>query len=212
MAKVSTYPVNTTPALTDRLLLLDDPAGSPAINTVALSYIQPTLNRSRLVFYTNTAKTIVNSSSETTLLETATVGSYTFAANSFAANDYIRIRATGTLNTIGSPGDLTLNAKFGSQVIATSNAVTLVASQVSVNTLFELEIICLSPGASGSFVVEGYYISGDGNGTRISLSNGGTAVTVDSTVALTFNLTGQFSVADPSNILNTRIISAERIY
>lgn len=212
MTDVLDLTATTSLSNTDILYTVVDPSGTPLDRKATVQTMGVATNKVRIPFLTNTVKTITNTTSETTMLDTASTGSYTFAANTFAALYTLRVSAKGTLNTIGSPGNITIKGKFGSTLIVTSGAVALAANQSSVNYNLELDISCVTAGVSGTFRVEGYLLYGDGNGTRINLTNAGNTVTVDTTISEAFNLTAQFSVADPSNTLNTVIVIGERMY
>lgn len=209
MPKLSTYPVNTTPALTDRIAMIDDPAGSPAVQLIAISTLADLINHNRLVYLCNDITTIANDSTEQSLLTTADVGSATLAAAYFTANKTLIAELYGVLSCIGSPGNITVKAKLGSTVIASTGTVALQASQVNQGWGIRLMISCAVPGASGSFNVQGEFVYGAG--FRLPMANLN-LVTVDTTVSKVFGVTGQFSTADPGNILNTHLRSVEAVY
>lgn len=208
MSKVSEYPVNTTPALTDRVLLLDDPAGTPAINTVAISYLQSLANRTRVAFSCVTLKTITNTNAETTMLDTASVGSYTFAANTFAVNDLYRITAAGSMSTSASPPELNIKAKFGSTVLATTGSTALTGNLSNAKWDIDLLLGCTTIGASGAFWVMGKFTYASTVLPLYSLNQ----VTVNTTTSQAFNLTAQWNETDSTDILNTMLLVGEKTY
>lgn len=211
MTNVTDLTVTSTLASTDIIYTVVDPSGTPLDRKATVQTVSNKVNQLGTVFLCNEVKTITNSSAETTMLGTIGVGSYTNAANAFAVFSTQHVSAKGTLATIGSPGNITLKAKFGSTVLVSSGAVALVASQVDVGWNLELDISCVSIGGSGTFFVEGYFIYGDGNGKRIPLANLNTVI-ASTIVSQAFSLTAQFSVADPGNTLNTMILYGRKVY
>lgn len=200
----------TTLALTDVTYVVVDPAVTPLDRQATLQTVSNIVNQGRIAYLCNNVQTLDNSSAETTILNnTADVGSLAFAANYFSANKTVRVSAYGILNSIGSPGNLTIKGKFGSTVLATSGAVALQASQVNAGWRLDLVICCLTAGVSGTFTIQGELVYGAG--FRLPMP-AVAAVTIDTTAAQTFNLTGQFSVADPSNSISNYFTMIERMY
>lgn len=210
MSDILDLTLATTLALTDVIYVVVDPAGTPLDQQATLQTVSNITNQERIAYLCNNVQTLDNSSAETTILNnTADVGSLAFAANYFTANKTVRVTAYGTLSSIGSPGNLTMKGKFGATILATSGAVALQASQTNAGWRLDLVICCIAAGVSGSFTVQGELVYGAG--FRLALP-AVAAVTVDTTATQTFNLTGQFSVADPGNIINNLFTMIERSY
>jgi hypothetical protein len=209
MSKLTEYTANTTPALTDIMMVVDDPGGTPLTQKITLSSLLDFFQQQTVIYLSNNVNTISSTTSETTMLGSADVGSLVFAAGYFTVNKTVKITLYGTLATIGVPGNLTVKTKFGSSVLASTGAVALQASQTDVGCRLEVLLNCVSVGASGSMFIEGEFVYGDG--FRLPLVNLN-VITIDTTGALTLNVTGQFSVNDPAQTLNTILGMVERIY
>lgn len=135
---------------------------------------------------------LTNSSAETTLLPSSgsISGSLTIPANTFSAGKVARLKLWGTI-TDGYGQTLTLRVKLGSAVL-TFNLV-----QANPNDIWEVDvdIVCRSTGSSGSFYAIGTCLAFNTN-TRYPNSN---SVTLDTTSAMTFDFTGQWSGASANN-------------
>jgi hypothetical protein len=163
------------------------------------------------IAFTQTATvSVANTTTETTLLGSGT-GSLTLAGGSLVPGRTLRFRASGFYGSTSSPGNLTVNVKLGSVAVLTATN-ALVASVSNQWWSLDAEITCRSTGASGSVM---------GNAC-VLLRNAAPAlavigwemvntspVTVDTTGALTVDLTATFTVQSSSNTISCTNASLE---
>lgn len=156
---------------------------------------------------------VANTTDETTMIG-ASIGDIDILANTLKAGDVIRLKATGLINTTGTP-DGTIRIYLGSTVVATST-VTLTSLT---DNYFEAEIDLTvrtittitetgSIYASGKTVVQSP--SGFGNLVGRAIYTA-TDIEVDTSVDNILNATYQFSVADPENNITVRSFIVERL-
>lgn len=156
---------------------------------------------------------VVNTTDETTMIGSS-IGGLDILANTLKIGDVIRLKATGIINTTGTP-DGTIRIYLGSTLIAEST-VTLTSLT---DNYFEAELditvrtitSILGTGsvyASGKTVVQSP--SGFGNLVGRAIYTA-TDIEVDTSVDNTLNATYQFSVADPENNITVRSFIVERL-
>ena len=169
------------------------------------------------VFNMLTSKTITDSTSETSILNTdATVfyGTNVLAASTAAtamlvAGKKFRFTAKGTIATDSSAGILTARMKLGSTVIASHSGFTLKNSISEPNVLnIESTFTIRTQGASGTVIGSGMMTSDDelasgggGGGNHFfGIFNNG-SLTLDTTSDKVFDFTFQFGTASANNII-----------
>lgn len=164
-------------------------------------HVAPTLKQ--VPIFTQTADvTVANTTSELTLLGSG-IGSLTLPANFFYPGRSIRVKLWGYFTNAGNP-TMTMSLKLGSTIIATTGVSTM-GPNVS-TTLQENEILltCRSSGATGKIMAQGRCICG----TVIMGWVNTAEATIDTTQALTIDVTNTWGTASASNsitITNTII-------
>ena len=162
------------------------------------------------LLYANTSvpagNTVANTASETNF-----ASNYAIAANTLRVGDVIRITAFGLYGSDAiTPGTITLKAKAGSVVLATTGAITNVAALTNRGWMLQVSATVISLGASGTVEVQGV------GGLSTALSTAAIAdmenaavVTVDTTAALTIQASVEMSVADTDNTVTLRSFVVE---
>lgn len=161
--------------------------------------------------YTNTifAQTanavITNTTTETSAIGTG-VGSTTLPANFFStAGKTIRIEGAGIYSAAAiAPGNLVINVKLGSVIIATTTLGAILSGASSLGYEFECKITCRTAGTSGTVMTTGNIdYASTSTGTRLfgDLNNSGAVSTINTTVTQTLNVTVTWATASASNIV-----------
>jgi hypothetical protein len=141
-------------------------------------------------------------------------GKYTLPANFLAdAGQALRIRAMGRIsNIVTTPGTLTLRMKFGSIVVATSQAMQLNAvAKTNVTWILDWDLTLRTPGSgtAATFMHSGQWQSESVVGSPVPASGGAGAFTIpaatpavgtgfDSTVSNVIDLAAIFSLTGNS--------------
>ncbi len=148
--------------------------------------------------------TIANTTTETSILGASQANSTkTIEAGLARVGRVFLIRLWGSVGTSGTP-TLRLRLKLGSTTIADTGAVTMANNIAPTLGNFYLEAVVTvrAIGPSGVLHVFPLKVSYNvTNGGAMNQFSVATAPTVDLTVAQTFDLTAQWSVADPANTL-----------
>lgn len=140
---------------------------------------------------------VANTVVETTLFGSG-VGSLTFPANFFYVARAIEIDLTGIMGTTGTP-TLQLKVKLGGSTLIDTTALTMPSGITNRQWRLWALITCQAEGASGSFRGQGRFErhqSTDG-----APSTAGT--TLDTTGALTLDVTATWGTANASNTIQT---------
>jgi len=183
---------------------LANPAGSP----VLLHYDGTSWRRSgtpnplRYVAIASSAA-IANSMAETAFDKT-----FSIPANSLAVGDVLRVRASGAFGFTGTPA-ITLRLKLGSVALMTlQRSLTGAAGSV---WMIDAQAVVRSIGAGGTVM------PGDGRSafrqsaevTSYGFEAGIATVAVDTTAALTAQITAQWSVSNVSNTINLHAMTLD---
>lgn len=152
------------------------------------------------------------STTPTSLLQNQ--GKYVFGAGQIAnIGQRFVARALCRLSSAAStPGNLTLDLRYGSTVIATTQALALATSQTNITLRLELELICRAVGASASFMVGGEVKSASLTGGPLILVPASAPVvgnTFDSSQAGALDFFGTFSASSGSNSITCHGFSLE---
>lgn len=166
--------------------------------------------------FTGTADAVVtNTTTETSAIGTGT-GSKTILANSLFAGRTIRIEGGGVYSAAAiAPGNLTVNVKFGSTVIATVVLGSILSAASTLGFQFDCDIVCRTIGATGTLMTSGsidYASSTLGARLFGDLNNGGVVTTVDTTVNQVLDVTVTWQTASTSNILKTTYTTVEVLW
>jgi hypothetical protein len=155
---------------------------------------------SSLFTQTNTA-TVSNTVAETTILGTG-IGTLILPANFLNVGKVIELDLAGYMNTSGTP-NLRVRVYLGSTVIYDSGNIT---TNATTNAGFQSKyvITCRTVGASGTVFTQGVLSYATSSTTAHHIDGGQTsAVTVNTTVSNTLNVTVEWGTASSSNNINT---------
>ncbi len=193
--KISALSENTTPALTDITVLVDDPAGTPLTQKILLSALDALFRSNNPAFVATADKTVANSGAEASIIGTG-LGSLTLAANYLSTGRTLVIDLAGFISETGTP-TLNIQLKLGATVIVSSGAATLPASLSNSMLRVHLELTVRTTGATGTVIAQGYAIAG----TTIIPLVATAAATVNTTGTLALDVTATWGAADPANTL-----------
>jgi hypothetical protein len=166
------------------------------------------------IFVATASAAATNTTNETSLIGTG-VGSKTLPANFLVPGKVLRVRGGGIFSSLATPGTLTFKFKLGSTVIA-QQTITPPVSGANNSWICDLRMICRSSGGGGTVMPEGSIslaaytgATGTGSRTAIDMNNQSAAVTVDTTVAQTIDLTATWATANASNSITGADINIE---
>ena len=164
------------------------------------------------IFTGSAAKTVANSSAETSAIPTG-VGSLTLPANFWMVGRTIRLTGGGVYSSLLTPGNLTCRIKLGSTTVASVTVTALLGAASNSGFDFEATICCRSTGASGTVVSTGQISYGLSATTRgISDINTGTStVTIDTTASMLLDVTVQWATASASNTMTAMVAVVENV-
>jgi hypothetical protein len=204
-SKVTALTANTTPALTDVMMIVDDPAGTPASQKIEVTYLDNLLRAADMAYVATANKAVANTGAETSMIGTG-VGSLTLAANYLSAGRTLGNDLSGFISETGTP-TLNIQFKLGATVICSTGAVTLPAALSNSMLRVHVDLTCRTAGASGTVIAQGYVFAG---ATIIPIVATSTA-TVDTTGTLALDVTATWGAADPANTLtitNVTVVKA----
>lgn len=148
------------------------------------------------LFTSTTTQTVAATTAETTIIGSGS-GSLTLPANYLTVGKTIRFSIRGLYSAPAiSVGTITIRIKLGSTTLASGTASSLVALASNLGFDGECVITCRSIGASGSVIIMGGVTYGVGANLSpfvTPVNNGTSTSTVDTTSALTFTCTVQWS-------------------
>lgn len=154
---------------------------------------------------------LANSTTATSIIPAA--AKFVLPSNLFQPGTKLRIKAAGRISTVvTTPGNLTLDVRFGSTVVFNGGAMALnVAAQTNATWDFEAELTCRAIGAAASLMGIGKWASraslnapavGTTLGVGIALlpdTAPAVGSTFDSTASQAVDFFGTFSVANAAN-------------
>ena len=206
-SKISALTLNTTPALTDTTVMVDDPAGTPATQEVSFTSLDSMYRLNDTAFSQSATVTVASTADETTLVG-AGLGSVTLGtASQNTAGKALRVKLWGWLSNVATP-TLNLKVKFGSVVIAATGDVTLSADQTDVQVEIEVDIVTRTTGATGTVIAAGRARVGT---VWYPMLNTAVSSALDLTSALVANVTADFSASDAGNSIKAAIILVEKL-
>jgi len=154
------------------------------------------------LFTATATATVANTGSETTLIGSG-VGSLTIPSADLYAGKTVRVKARGYWSTLGiAAGNITINLKGGSTVLATTGAVAVPLSQSSDYWEVDAEIVVYSTGGAGTVWTQGKFLSE--NTTLLTAFIAGMTNTSNSGISplsSALNLTATWSAASSSNTI-----------
>lgn len=130
------------------------------------------------------------------------VGTLTIPANFLKAGKNISIIIHGIIANTLTP-TLRLKAKIGSAIVIDSTALTSIAITGTSSMLIRCDMTCLTTGASGTAVGQGYLQYRNVMAGETLSSASATSVTIDTTVNNTLDVTLQWGTASASNTWTT---------
>lgn len=153
--------------------------------------------------------TVANTASATALTPTLTL-----PAHGIAGGLHFRIRSRGVYSTTGTP-TLTFRVKHGTTALATTGAITTPSGASNRGWLLDADVICLRDFqyGAGTWEIQGmlYLSTAAGDGIVVDLENTA-AASVNGASASTLGLDVQWSAADASNTISTRITTIETLH
>jgi hypothetical protein len=131
----------------------------------------------------------------------------------------LRVRASGTLGTTGTPNltiDLALGAA-GANVLATSGVLALAAATSPAPWFLDVQATVVTVGASGAIISEGLFSYSTSSSVVVipwTLGNStrGTPLTIDLTAALAFNIYATCGTSDVANRIRCDTLVAEVLF
>lgn len=173
-------------------------------NALAARISGQNLFHSSAIFRSQADKLVDNSTTETTLLSSSFVGTATIAANLLQPGKVIRLKAKGYWNTDAGNSSFNIRFKVGGVTVATG-AINATASMTALPWDCEIEATLRSAGVTGTIMIAGSFNNIQDGTTRAAYKwdlNAGAAGTVDTTGALTVDLTAQLGTATVDNYIN----------
>lgn len=156
------------------------------------------------LLYTNTA---VSAAVVSTTTETNFDKTFSIPANAPTVGKKLWVRAYGLHSTSGAP-TLTLRFKLGSTVIVTSGAITTGSGASNRLWSVDLMLTFISVGATGTVEAQGFaMLATSATAVTIADMENTAVITVDTTAALTAQVSAQWSIASSSNTTTLRDIS-----
>jgi len=182
---------------------------SSARNALSVRMSGQTEDLSSSLWRNETLVSFGNTTTETSLLADAGVGTKTIAANRLKLGNHIRVKAAGLYGASASPPNLTVRLKLGGTTIRTIGPFAPPASVVDQSWWLEAEIAVDDTGASGLLRATLVFFQVDGSGNvkgRTFVENSGS---LDTTQARIVDVTAQYSAAGSGNFMDTITSSIE---
>lgn len=158
-----------------------------------------TLLDASAIFSQTATQTIANTTTETTLFGTG-LGTLTIPANYLKAGKDIRVRLRGFYSANSNP---TLNIKFklGGTTLCSSGATTM-SNNTDKYFIVDVVLTCYTNGASGTVFPQGSFEK-QGAAAEVIGMVATSAVTIDTTVTNTLDVTAEWSAASTSNTITS---------
>jgi hypothetical protein len=153
--------------------------------------------------------TIADATVANTAVETSFGPFYTLPASFLVAGRSIRLRATGTFSTTGTP-NLRLSLYLGGTLINGTGTQAAPTGVTNRGWTVDVVITCRTTGATGTVMTNGYAIITTTNiaGAIWDMENTGTQ-TIDTTTTLSVDLKAAWSAASPSNTITLSNVIVE---
>jgi len=160
------------------------------------------------VVYISTSTGVVQAStSEGSILGSTGVGSLDLPADFFAEGVVLRITARGYYSALDGTDNLNLRIELeGDLMVATGNF----TPPTSANKYWEISglIVCRSAGETGTVMPSAHFSYDEGAGEGMVTT---TLRTIDTTAALTFDITAQWDTSDPDNSISCTQLVLEKM-
>lgn len=215
--KISALAAKTTPGAGDLVPIVDVSDTSMAASGTDKFVTYANLVPSKLLYAQIADGTVANTTTETTLSNTAgAVGSLAtpllLPANFFTVGKTLRVRASGYYSTGASGPNLQIRVKLGTTVVSATVSLFMAASLTNKGWSLEVDITCRTTGASGTISVQGRNYR--------SVSTGGTApfvpemvntapVTLDTTSSQAADVLATWTLANASDSITCTNLTVE---
>jgi len=162
---------------------------------------------------------LTNSTTATSILPAA--AKFTIPANYFAIGRVLRLNAWGRIsNVVTTPGNLTLDMRFGSTVVFTGGAMALnttAKTNVAWRAIIMLTCRSIGSGTSATLLGQGDWCSESATGSASGVANDilmpasapAVGTGFDSTASQTVDLFATFSIANAANSIQLHQYSLE---
>lgn len=155
--------------------------------------------------------TVANTVTETSIIGTLKTGdSLQFGANTLAVGNTIRVTVRGIISNTGTP-TLNLIIKLGATTIVSCGAITTPSGLSNTGFYVTADLTVRSIGASGTIAGAGMAMCGSGSASPIDMlmPTPATPVTIDTTGALTLDVTATWGTASASNTITGQTATVE---
>lgn len=157
-----------------------------------------------------TSTAIVNTLTETTLLGTL-VGAVTVPANDFVIGDTFLTKMRGNLNVGATPVNLTIRIKINGSAVITK--VVSMKAATAKNWDMEILFTIRTLGATANLAIGGHFSYAEDASDKHTVEDILTVIgTLDTTVINTLDISAEWSVADPTNSIDTEIFVLHKVY
>ena len=169
---------------------------------------------SNVLYSATTNKVITNTTAETTILSTSSVGSLMLPPSYMTPGKLLRLKGGGVYSTPLTPGSAQIVLRLGGSSLASFATSSFLGSASSAGFAFESHILCQTSGSTGKFSTAGnfnYQGALGVNTIRVfdDLDADGTATTINSTTHLLIELTAQWDTIDSGKTINVIHSSVE---
>jgi len=157
--------------------------------------------------YSQTADATVANTTATTTIVGAGVGGVLIPGNTFVLGKTYGLTMSGLYNTASSAPTLTVTVALGGVTLAQKTISNLQASASGATWDLGMNIVCRAAGASGSLVVTGsfdYDITATSRNSA-PMNNGGSAITIDTTLDASLTITVAWGAASASNSITSKL-------
>lgn len=149
----------------------------------------------------------MNTADSTTISNTATETNFsvtkTIAVKDWKVGKAFRWEAWGKLSTDGAtPGTLTIRSKFGSTVLKSSGAITMIGGVTNVGWKASGIFVLRTAGSSGTVSTQlELALNNSASAAFTTIIPSNVTVTINTTISNTFQLSAEWSVADTDNAI-----------
>ena len=192
---VTTVATNGSFTDTDRFVVSYSQVGADGVDGVdGLQGLASTISRSTQ---------IVNTTNESTLVG-ALSGSLAVSANTFVIGDSFMLKARGNINVGSTPADLTIRIKVSGSTVA--SIVVPVKTATAKNWDMEVLFTIRTIGATGQLAIGGEFSYGEDSADKHDTFDIVTVIgSLDTTANNTLDVSAQWSIADPSNSIDSEL-------
>lgn len=150
---------------------------------------------------------IANTTTETSALSSTAYGSKTILANRLVTSSTVNIQGGGIFSIpLVTPGNVTIRLKINGATVITSVVSSLTGAMTDGAFQFDCSLVCRTAGSSGILSSVGGLNFAAPAGARIfsDLVNGGTDVSINTTIDNTLDITAQWQTASTTRSITVR--------